>query len=63
MKSYMIRHLLCLLCCADVIQPAEADCVVEKYDPERMAKKDHESECALWNNRLFAAQQLGDWYL
>ena len=43
---------------ANVTQPAQADYYHEEFNAELVAKKDHESEAALWNNRLFPVQKL-----
>ena len=43
---------------ANVTQPAQADFYFEEFRIELDAKKDHETEASLWNNRLFPAQRL-----
>ena len=43
---------------ADVTQLAQADAMFEEFNVELVAKKDEESEGALWNNRLFPVQKL-----
>ena len=33
----------------------------EEFNLELMAKKDDDTEAALWNNRMFSCQLLGAW--
>ena len=37
---------------------AEADAITEKWDTEKMAKRDELAETILWNNRVFTAPRL-----
>ena len=45
--SFLSVHIGCpsLLCCADVIQLAEADFILEQYNPELMGKRPRVRVC------------------
>ena len=37
---------------------AEADAIVEKWDTQKLAKRDERAETVLWNNRVYTAPML-----
>ena len=43
---------------ANVTQPAQADFYFDDFNVELDAKKNHETEAALWSNHLFPVQKL-----
>ena len=55
---HMTRHSHRRGTIANATQPAQADFYFDEFKPELDAKKDHETEAALWNNRLFKTLNL-----
>ena len=45
-------------CPADLVPLAEADAICEKWDTQKMGKRDERAELTLWNNRVYTAPML-----